>query len=64
MSSHAHVGVLQYAEVLHRGREFDRDLSNRDAVNGHLLQLMHRAEQQYLGLVVIQIEEVCSAMRE
>ena len=60
MSSHAHVGVQQYAQVPHRGREVDRDFSNRDAVNGHLLKLMKRAEQHYLGLIVIQCEGVCS----
>ena len=59
MSTHAHVGVLQYAQVPHRGTEVDRGLSNRYAVDGHLLQLMNRAEQHYLGLVVIRFEEVC-----
>ena len=60
MSSHAHVGVQHYAQVSHRGREVDRDLSSRDAVSGHLLKLTKRAEQHYLGLIVIQFEEVCS----
>ena len=49
MSSHAHVGVQQYAQVPHRGKEVDRAVSNRDAVNGHFFKLMERAKQHYLG---------------
>ena len=47
MSSHAYVGVQQYVQVLHCGRDVDREL-------------MKRAEQHYLGLIVIQFKEVCS----